>query len=190
MSVAQRRILVVGVHECMCRRAQATMHVIHLWMCLHGRLIHSIVCGEPGAHSRTSAPRGNPFAPGHFGYICIPCTQPYSTSVSSPVESHETALHPELASGSWRLAASVCISAQEILTKEVTDLPLSLTICHVHVWPNIAQEWATHRHTVRLMKWTIGRCSNSCFSGPAVDTGYTKCEIRTHVHGHWPLLRA
>lgn len=130
------------------------------------------VCAETGAHSRISAPRRNPFAPGHFRYTNH--LHPLHTAVPSPVESPETALHPEHGScGTWCSAASVCISAQKILTEEVTDLPLSLTIYYIGVWPNIAREWAIHGH--------IGRCSNACLSEPAVVTGHTECEIHAHM---------
>lgn len=163
--------------ECLCFTWASLPYAFHSSLSVLPCLTGSFFCvwEKPGAHSRISAPHRNPFqsllVSSDTPTIHIPCKQPYS--VSSTLESHETELHPGLAShpaspsppSRQSLTVSVCISAQQILTKEATDLHLSLIPYHIHVWPNMAQEWAAHIHvrawkdSVYLKKWTVSRCS-------------------------------
>lgn len=62
-------------------------------------------------------------------------------------------------------------------SSEVTDPPLYLTLYHIRVWSHITQEYATHRHVVFLMKWSVRIRSLACFnSEPAIVRGYKKCD--------------
>lgn len=142
------------VCECVCVLIWASLpYACHSrCLCFIACLVHFIVyAGNQGPTA------------GYQHHVEIHWSRSWSALIPNPgsstVESHETKLHPGLASHpaspspprSQSLTVSVCISAQQILTKEVTDLPHSLILYHIHVWPNMAQEWAIHIH-VRVWK--------------------------------------
>lgn len=134
----------VSVCVFVCSYRQALPYECHSSVSVLPCLTSSFYCvyREPGAHSWISAPSRNPFRSLPFSSdtsaIHISCTGPHH--ISSTVKSPEIELHPGLApypallspAGSRILAVSACISAQQILTKGVINLPLSFTLYHIY----------------------------------------------------------
>ncbi len=179
----------MSVFACSYGQAYPT-HVTHLCLCFSAWLVHSIVYA--GKQGLTAGYQHRAEIHWSRSWSAL---KPYPGSPT--VESHETKLYPGLAShtaspsppGSQSLTVSVCISAQQILTKEVTDLPHSLILYHIHVWPNGPRVSHTHSceslkgRSAYLKKWSIRRCSFACFnSEPAIATKYKKCERYTYLY--------